>query len=297
MTNNYVLITAAKNEADFIESTIKSVVSQTLQPKKWIIASDHSTDGTDDIVNKYSNDYSFISLFRFDGTLNRNFASKVHAIRAAFDLLKDLDFDFIGILDADITFDENYYKNIIKKFDELGKLGIAGGGFYDVYDSKKIKISYSPYSVRGAVQLFRRKCFEEIGGIYPLRWGGEDSVACANARMHGWEVKTFEDLVVLHNRKTSSVVELNIFKARLLGGKKEYNRGIIPLVAFLNSTRHLFDNPIIIGSLIQIFGYWLSFLKREKLIFPEKLQKFIRSEQKLRLKKSITSFFNLKLMK
>lgn len=36
MKNNYVLITAAKNEADFIESTIKAVVRQSLQPKNWI---------------------------------------------------------------------------------------------------------------------------------------------------------------------------------------------------------------------------------------------------------------------
>jgi len=114
MQNTYVLITAAKNEAAFIETTIKSVVRQTLQPKKWIIVSDHSTDGTDDIVNKYSSEYSYISLLKFNGAQDRNFASKVHAISAAFDLLKDLDFDFIGILDADITFEENYYKSFLK---------------------------------------------------------------------------------------------------------------------------------------------------------------------------------------
>ena len=286
MKNNYVLITAAKNEADFIESTIKSVVRQTLQPKKWIIVSDHSTDGTDDIVNKYSNEYSFISLLKFDGAQNRNFASKVHAISAAFDLLKDLDFDFIGILDADITFDENYYKNMTKKFDDSAKLGIAGGGFYDVIDGERIKISYSSYSVRGAVQLFRRKCWEEIGGIYPLRWGGEDSVACANARMHGWEVKTFEDLVVLHNRKTGSV-GLNIFKILFDDGKRDYNRGIILSIHFLRSITVIFNYPMIIGSLIQLLGYLSLLLKREKLIFPKELQKFIKAEQKVRLRKML----------
>jgi len=265
MKNNYVLITAAKNEADFIESTIKSVVRQTLQPKKWIIV---------------------ISLLKFDGTQDRNFASKVHAISAAFDLLKNLDFDFIGILDADITFDENYYKNIINKFDQSAKLGLAGGGFYDVIDGERIKISYSSYSVRGAVQLFRRKCWEEIGGIYPLRWGGEDSVACANARMHGWEVKTFEDLVVLHNRKTSSV-GLNIFKIVFDDGKRDYNRGIILSIHFLRSITVIFDYPMIIGSLIQMLGYLSLLLKREKLIFSEELQNFIKAEQKVRLRKML----------
>ena len=286
MKNNYVLITAAKNEADFIESTIKSVMRQILQPKKWIIVSDHSTDGTDYIVNKYSNEYSFISLLKFDGALNRNFASKVHAISAAYDLLKNLDFDFIGILDADITFDENYYKNITKKFDESAKLGIAGGGFYDVYDGKKIKISYSPYSVRGAVQLFRRKCFEEIGGIYPLRYGGEDAVACAAARMYGWEIQTFEDIIVYHHRKTGSV-GLNIFSMKFEDGKREYNRGLISSVQFLKSLSRIRQHPIIIGTLLQILGYWWLKLKKEKLIFSEELQNFIKAEQKVRLRKML----------
>jgi glycosyltransferase involved in cell wall biosynthesis len=286
MKNNYVLITAAKNEAAFIESTIKSVVCQTLQPKKWIIVSDHSTDGTDYIVNKYSNEYSFISLLKFDGALNRNFASKVHAISAAFDLLKNIDFDFIGILDADITFDENYYKNIINKFDESVKLGIAGGGFYDVYDGKKIKIPYKKNNVRGAVQLFRRKCFEEIGGIYPLRCGGEDAVACAAARMHGWEIQTFEDIIIYHNRKTGSV-GFNIFSVKFDDGKREYNRGLIPSVQFLKSLSRIRQNPIIIGTLFQILGYWWLKLKKEKLIFSEELQNFIKAEQKVRLREML----------
>ena len=39
----YVLITPARNEAQFIELTIKSVVSQTVRPLKWVIVSDGST--------------------------------------------------------------------------------------------------------------------------------------------------------------------------------------------------------------------------------------------------------------
>ena len=65
-TLEYVLITPARNEADLIEGTIKAVVAQTLRPKRWIIVSDGSTDGTDDIVTRYARDYSFIELLRHD---------------------------------------------------------------------------------------------------------------------------------------------------------------------------------------------------------------------------------------
>ena len=50
METNYVLITAARNEADFIESTIKSVAIQTLKPRKWIIVSDRSSDETEESI-------------------------------------------------------------------------------------------------------------------------------------------------------------------------------------------------------------------------------------------------------
>ena len=50
---SYVIITPARNEEAFIDQTIKSVISQTFLPKRWIIVSDGSTDRTDEIVTQY----------------------------------------------------------------------------------------------------------------------------------------------------------------------------------------------------------------------------------------------------
>src|SRR5271166_5699577 len=105
----YVLITAARNEAQFIELTIKSVVSQTVRPRKWVIVSDGSTDGTDDIVSKYAAEYPWIELVRMPERRERHFAGKVHAFSAGYAKVRDLDYDVIGNLDADITFDEGYF--------------------------------------------------------------------------------------------------------------------------------------------------------------------------------------------
>ena len=46
----YVLITPARNEAQFIELTLRSMVAQTALPLRWVIVSDGSTDETDDIA-------------------------------------------------------------------------------------------------------------------------------------------------------------------------------------------------------------------------------------------------------
>jgi biofilm PGA synthesis N-glycosyltransferase PgaC len=78
----YVLITPARNEARFIELTIQSVVAQTARPLRWVIVSDGSTDGTDEIVSKYAAEHRWMELIRMPERAERNFAGKVHAFNA-----------------------------------------------------------------------------------------------------------------------------------------------------------------------------------------------------------------------
>jgi glycosyltransferase involved in cell wall biosynthesis len=61
---SYVLITPARNEEDYLELTIKSMIQQTLLPIKWVIVSDGSTDRTDEIVKKYAAAHNWIELLR-----------------------------------------------------------------------------------------------------------------------------------------------------------------------------------------------------------------------------------------
>jgi glycosyltransferase involved in cell wall biosynthesis len=53
----YVIVTPARNEAQYIELTLKSVIAQTVRPLKWVIISDGSTDGMDEIVSRYTTDH------------------------------------------------------------------------------------------------------------------------------------------------------------------------------------------------------------------------------------------------
>ena len=121
----YVLLTAAKNESDFIEATMKSVVNQTLKPRKWVIINDGSTDNTAELVSRYSKENPFIHFINIEPNEKRDFASKVHAIKKGFDYVLKFEYEYIGVLDADITFDNDYYESIIKEFQSDPKLGIA----------------------------------------------------------------------------------------------------------------------------------------------------------------------------
>src|SRR5690242_9972927 len=101
----YVLITPARNEAQFIELTIQSVVAQSIRPLKWVIVSDGSTDGTDDIVTRYADRYPWIELHRVGTQQRRNFAAKVNAFNAGYHIVRDLEYEAIGSLDADLSFE------------------------------------------------------------------------------------------------------------------------------------------------------------------------------------------------
>src|SRR5664280_392705 len=111
----YVLISPARNEAQFIALTIKSVVSQTARPLKWVIVSDGSTDGTDDIVRKYTADHPWIELVRMPERRERHFAGKVYAFNAGYARMEDISYDVVGSLDADISFDEDYFSFLLGK--------------------------------------------------------------------------------------------------------------------------------------------------------------------------------------
>src|ERR1700680_2060395 len=114
----YVLITPARNEAKFIELTLQSMITQTVPPLKWVIVSDGSTDGTDDIVKKYVTEYPWVELIRMPERRERHFAGKVNAFNAGYAKVVDLKYEVIGNLDGDVSFDQDYFDFVLRHFSE-----------------------------------------------------------------------------------------------------------------------------------------------------------------------------------
>lgn len=278
----YVLITPARNEEKYIEKTMESVVNQTILPKKWIIVSDGSIDRTDEIVKIYESKYDFIQLLRVTGQKNRNFASKVIAIKAGYVQLKDFKYEFIGNLDADVSLPQDYYEKIITKIEQKPKLGIAGGVVSDFIKGKFVKQNTSLNSVAGTVQFFRRRCYEDIGGYIPLKHGGVDAAAEIMARMKGWEVQTFPKINVFQHRRVGTA-NVNILLAAFHRGKKFYLLGYHPLFQLIRCVSRIMDKPYLIGSIFELAGYSWSYLRGDRLQLPENVVKYLRSEQMERL--------------
>src|SRR6266446_3747148 len=128
-TLNYVLITPARNEAAFIEQTIESVVAQMARPAKWVIVSDGSTDGTDEIVKRYAS-HEWIELVRMPERRERHFAGKVHAFNAGYARMAGLAHDVVGNLDADVSIDDaDYFGYLMRKFEANSSLGVVGTSY------------------------------------------------------------------------------------------------------------------------------------------------------------------------
>ena len=186
-----------------IENTIRSVIGQTIRPLRWIIVSDGSTDGTDEIVQRYAASHSWIHLFRMPERSDRQFAAKAHCFNAGAELLRDLAFDVIGNLDADITFEPGYFV-FLQKFSADPRLGVAGSRSSRMPTERISTLTHrfaQLEHVSGACQLFRRSCFEAVGGYIPVEGGAIDWIAVTTARMRGWKTRTFPEKVCVHHRR------------------------------------------------------------------------------------------------
>lgn len=278
----YVLITPARNEAEGIERTIRSMISQTYKPIKWVIVSDGSTDGTDEIVLKHCAAQDWMKLVRMPERRERHFAGKVGAFNAGYAAVKDLSFDLVGNLDADLSFDEDFFEFLIGKFVGHPKMGIGGAPFQE--DGKTYDFRFSSVDhVSGACQLFRRRCYEDIGGYSPIEGGGIDVVAILTARMRGWQTRTFTEKTYLHHRKMGTA-QNSVMKSRFKDGRKDYALGAHPAWVVFRAIYQMSKKPLLIGGTLLMSGYFYSMIKRTPRPISSELIRFRRKDQIHRLR-------------
>ena len=284
----YVLVTPARDEEAFISKTLDSVCAQTILPERWVIVDDGSADRTADIVAHYTLRFPWIELVRRPPRKDRSFAAKAQAFHAGFERLQSLQFDLIGNVDADISFDRDYFDFLIGKFRERSKLGVAGTAMREPHFQALKDSFFNENDVAGNCQLFRLACFLDVGGYTPIKWGGIDWVAVRTARLKGWETKAFPEKLFYHHRPMGTA-EGGILKARFDYGRKDYLLGNHPLWQVFRVTHQAMKWPYVIGGLFLLSGYFYSFASRmERPVKPE-LVRFHRKEQLARLRQLFSS--------
>lgn len=284
---DYVLVTPARNEEQHIERTIESVLAQSVLPKRWVIVSDDSADRTDAIVEDFARRHRFIQLRRMSESHPRSFARRIDVVNVGCKELEAIPYDFIGSVDADISFGSHYFEQLLRRFLDAPKLGIAAGVVREVsgYNLNPLPGEAGRF-VANAAQLLRRACYEQIGGYPPLPYGGPDTYAEVAARMKGWRVQTFYELVIEHHRYTASVEGL--LAGRVRQGRKDYSLGYHPLFEIVKCARRLREPPVFAGVVARLAGYFWSASRRERPAVSAEFVRFLRDEQRRRLRRAIS---------
>lgn len=290
-TLSYVLVTPARNEERIIEQTIQSVVAQTVLPRKWAIVSDGSTDRTEEIVLKYAAQHPWIELVRMPEHRDRHFGAKVACFNAGYERVRTVPYDIIANLDADITFGEDYFEFLLDRLLADPRLGVTGTPFVEdgvSYDFRFTSIQH----VSGACQVFRRECFEEIGGYVPVKGGGIDWIAVTTARMKGWKTRTFLERVCHHHRPMGTA-NASKWMANFKLGRQDYYLGGHPLWQLFRGAYQVFRPPYVVAGICLTAGYFWAWGSRAPRPVSPELIRFHQHEQLQRLRRMLTKPFTV----
>lgn len=285
---NYVIISPVRNEEQHIEKTITSVINQTIKPTEWVLVNDGSSDRTKEIILSYAEKNPLIRVVDIP---DRGYRLPGKGIVDAFykgkEQLQEKDWEYIVKLDCDLSFEPTYFENIYNEFSKNKSLGIASGKTYLPIDgnTKNLKLEWCPdTSARGASKIYKRNCFEDIGGIRKERgWDTLDNIA---AMVEGYEVRSFGHYQIIHYRPIGTrTMTHKGMQSNFNAGKNYYYIGYHPVFMFLKAFKVMFtDKPVILAGISMFWGYFISFISRAKRVDDKRLIKKLQEVQLNRLK-------------
>lgn len=276
----YAIITPVRDEEKHIERTIESVCRQSVLPSEWVIVDDGSTDRTGDILDRLTAQLSWIRVIhRTNRGFRKSGGGVVEAFYEGYNTLRYNDWDFIVKLDGDLSFAPEYFEKCFDYFQRDPNLGIGGGVIYhDI--SGSLQLEKSPrFHVRGATKIYKRACWEAIGGLWPAP--GWDTIDEVKANMLGWKTYAFADLHLLHHRFTGS--EDGLLRDRMKHGTVCYVSGYHPLFLAASCFYRISQKPYVIGSAATIYGFVKAYLTHLPRLEDRSYVTYIRRQQMRRL--------------
>jgi poly-beta-1,6-N-acetyl-D-glucosamine synthase len=276
----YVIVSPVRDEEKFIEGTIQSVLRQTYRPAEWIIVDDGSTDQTPSIIEGYAKAHLWIRIVRRSNRGHRKSGGGVvEAFNDGYKSIACQDWQFLVKLDGDLVFDELYFQRCFEHFQRDERLGIGGGTIYHVLDGRDVVEENPRFHVRGATKVYRRKCWEEIGGLWQAP--GWDTIDELRAQMLEWKTETFEEIRLLHQRLTGTAESR--WSGLVKNGVARYVAGYHPLFLLASCIRRLTYKPYLVHSAGLLWGYAQGYIRHVPQVNDPALIRFVRREQLKRL--------------
>lgn len=278
----YALVTAVRDEEKYIRAMINSILEQQVLPAKWIIVDDGSSDNTADIVMDYVRRYDFMEIVQLP-IRNQRLPGGESAIKHALSRLSLPDFDFVARFDADLVFEPDYIARILSEFDRDPELGIAGGGLYIETRNGKQLEQVPSYHVRGALKMYRRQCFQEIGSLSSrIGWDTIDEVT---AWTRGWKTKSFFQYRVKHCRPTGDGLwAVRVYWER---GKAEYYTWSHPIFVLAKTFKMGAEKLSLLKPLSFLAGFARCYVRSESRLQDAAFVRTRRSQQLERMATSV----------
>jgi biofilm PGA synthesis N-glycosyltransferase PgaC len=276
----YVVVTPVRDEASYLPLTIESMVRQTILPQEWVIVNDGSKDETGKIIEDAARQYPWIrGVHRQDRGFRKWGAGIIESFYSGFDVLTCPDWDFMSKLDGDLSFEPDYFERTFHKFQENHKIGIGGGVLYHEDNGKRVLEAHPVFHVRGGVKIYRRACWDAIGGLWV--GPGSDTVDEVKANMLGWTTMSFFDIQMTHHRFTGA--SWGRWGGLVKDGKIDYVSGYHPLFLTAKSIVRLVRRPYILGSVALVYGYISAYLQGVPRVNDPDLIRYLRRQQLARL--------------
>ncbi|MDW7775648.1 MAG: glycosyltransferase [Methanosarcinales archaeon] len=295
-SRSYIIVTPCKDEGENLPNLIQSMVEQKEKPSLWVIVDDGSTDGTPTIISNIQKklDWVFnVTLEKRSRDIGKHYA---YVCNIGFDFAikkckeHEIQYDYIGIVDADMKLENEFFNKLIDEFERNPRLGIASGVEYH-YDnsSKLISEKMREDLPLGCMRLWIKKCFEDSGKYFSSDF--PDSISNVIAKQNGWETKNFNHIRAIQSRQTYSAEGL--WKGYKIIGRSDYFRNYYPLYVFAKGLKYICKKPHYLG-IAYWFGYMNSSLKRIEQIDNELIQKYYYQTQSQKFKEYFLRLINKK---
>jgi poly-beta-1,6-N-acetyl-D-glucosamine synthase len=281
-----LLISPVYNEIGHIERVVRAVSAQTRPPTRWIVVDDGSTDGTREVLQRLAGEVPFLDVLTDPPDAPKATPDRLAVALEARAFNRGLahagalePYDYIGKLDGDIEPPPHWYETLLSRMDDDPSLGIAGATLEEPRGDGLTRLVIPQHHVHGAVKVYRRDCFEAIGGMQErLAW---DTIDETYARMHGYRTCTYRDLVGLHLRPAATAD--GALRGRARHGECAWILHYPPAWVALRSFKMALSPPVVASGLWFLWGYLRSALRRVPQVEDPAFRRFTRYELRVRV--------------
>jgi poly-beta-1,6-N-acetyl-D-glucosamine synthase len=286
-----LIISPVRNEAAHLELVAAGIRRQSRPPDTWLVVDDNSDDGSPALMRELAGEIPCLRVLSTPPAYTSDNGDR-HAVAAAprafnwgLRSTEWREFTHLGKLDGDIELPDDYFEQLLREFDRDPRLGIAGGTLVERGRSGWQTAQSARQHVRGALKLYRRECFEAIGGLQErLGWDGIDETY---ARMRGYETRSFDHLVARHHRPLGAAD--GALRGKVRRGEVHYSLGYHLPWAALKSLQLGFGPHGPSSGAAFLYGYLAAAWRSAPRVEDEEYVRFMRRDQRRRFTRAIRS--------